>query len=127
MGRLHEAEVELICQSNDPGFWRPLFNLPDHLKHTTSVLVGLDDHQGRVEGTILKALWTCDRCCLGNRKRRVPENVLKPRPEQEAVANKSRWDGWRKTVKRRDSLRRGILNKRERLRSHPCPLFGPSC
>ena len=93
MCRPHEAEVELIRQSHDPGLWRPLSHLPDHLKHPTGVLGGFDDHQGRVEGTIVEPSWTCDRRCLGNRKRRVPQDVLKSGAEKQAVRDQSRWDG----------------------------------
>ncbi len=71
----------------------------------------------------MKAFWTCDRRCLSNRKGRVLQDVLKSRAEKSAVRDQSRLDGWRKTARRRDSVRRGVVNKRERLRNHPCPLF----
>jgi hypothetical protein len=123
VSRPHEFEVEAIRQNHDPSLGRPLSHLPDHLKHTTSVLGGFDDHQPSVRGTILEALWTCDRSDLDNGKKASRQNLLKARAQQGIVTNQSRWDRWVETAGPWIGLRGAIMYKRECLRSHPCPLF----
>ena len=49
----------------------------------------------------MEPFWTCDRRCLGNRKRRVPQDVLKSGAEKGAVRDQSRWDRWGETAGRR--------------------------
>jgi hypothetical protein len=48
MSRPHKAEIKLLRQSHDPRLREVFSGLPDHLKHTTGGLMGIDDDQGRL-------------------------------------------------------------------------------